>query len=208
MEFIHDKINYPYFTEEDLERTVGKRLNKGTPSASTIKSELLNGIYFNNETMKHYTTKLVQRNFLNKLKQQIEDGEGKVIIEDLYRMAKILGTSNNSFLNLAGDARELTAQYGADVSVLGGLFNASSVKGSEEWLRERYQVRREHQYRASPGSQRAQQGQHGHQGQQGKQEQQGQQGPQGQQGKAAGAEKSSKGRKAARGERATPANNK
>ena len=60
MEFIHDRINYPYFTREDLERTVGKRLNKGTPSASTIKSELLDGIYFNNKTMEHYTKKAIE----------------------------------------------------------------------------------------------------------------------------------------------------
>ena len=70
VEFIHDRINYPYFSKKDLERTVGKRLNKGTPSASTIKSELLDGIYFNNKTMEHYTKKLAQKKFLNQIFKQ------------------------------------------------------------------------------------------------------------------------------------------
>ena len=148
MEFIHDRINYPYFTREDLERTVGKRLNKGTPSASTIKSELLDGIYFNNKTMEHYTKKLVQKKFLNQLKQRINDGKAEDIIEDLYRMVKILGTSNNSFLHLAGDAKAMTTKYGRNVTLLSGLFNATSLTGSEEWLSGRYEVSREHRYRA------------------------------------------------------------
>ena len=148
VEFIHDRINYPYFTKKDLERTVGKRLNKGTPSASTIKSELLDGIYFNNKTMEHYTKKLAQKKFLNQLKQRIEDGEAEDIIDDLYRMVRILGTSNNSFLHMAADARALTSEYGETVAVLSGLFNASSLTGSEEWLSGRYEVSREHQYRA------------------------------------------------------------
>ena len=148
VEFIHDRINYPYFTKKDLERTVGKRLNKGTPSASTIKSELLDGIYFNNKTMEHYTKKLAQKKFLNQLKQRIEDGEAEDIIDDLYRMVRNLGTSNNSFLHMAADARALTSEYGETVAVLSGLFNASSLTGSEEWLSGRYEVSREHQYRA------------------------------------------------------------
>ena len=152
MEFIHDRINYPYFTREDLERTVGKRLNKGTPSASTIKSELLDGIYFNNKTMEHYTKKLVQKKFLNQLKQRIIDGEAEDIIEDLYRMVKILGTSNNSFLHLAGDAKEMTTKYGRNVTLLSGLFNATSLTGREEWLSGRYEVSREHRYRAENSS--------------------------------------------------------
>ena len=152
MEFIHDRINYPYFTREDLERTVGKRLNKGTPSASTIKSELLDGIYFNNKTMEHYTKKLVQKKFLNQLKQRINDGEAEDIIEDLYRMVKILGTSNNSFLHLAGDAKAMTTKYGRNVTLLSGLFNATSLTGREEWLSGRYEVSREHRYRAENSS--------------------------------------------------------
>ena len=158
VEFIHDRINYPLFTGKDLERTVGKRLNKGTPSASSMKTALLDGIYFNNETMDHYTSYLVQKHTLNKLNTQIEEGQAEPVLEELYRMVRTLATSNNSFLHIAGDARAMTAQYGKRMSVLGGFFNAtttttnatdaSSARDSS-WLAGRYEVRREHEYRAT-----------------------------------------------------------
>ena len=153
VEFIHDRINYPYFTRQDLERTVGKRLNKGTPSASSIKTALLDGIYFNNQTMDHYTSYLVQRNTLNTLNTQIEEGQAEPVVEELYRMVRTLATSNNSFLHIAGDARAMTARYGRTMSVLGGLFNSTATTArNSSWLAGRYEVRREHEYRASNSS--------------------------------------------------------
>ena len=151
VEFIHDRLNYPYFTREDLERTVGKRLNKGTPSASSIKTALLDGIYFNNQTMDHYTGYLVQKNNLNKLNKQIEEGKADQVLEELYSMVRTLATSNNSFLHIAGDARAMTERYGKTMAVLAGFFNATSAR-EPEMLAGRYEVRREHEYRAQNSS--------------------------------------------------------
>ena len=152
VEFIHDRINYPYFTREDLGRTVGKRLNKGTPSASSIKTALLDGIYFNNQTMDHYTSYLVQKKTLNKLSQQIEEGQAEEVLEELYSMVRTLATSDHSFLHIAGDARQMTDRYGKTMSVLAGFFNTTATTASSD-LGGRYEVRREHEYRAQDSSQ-------------------------------------------------------
>ena len=148
IDFVHDRINYPYFNKDDLNKTINNRLNKGTPSASSIKSALLDGIYFNNNTLEHYTSNLVQKNFLTKLQQQIKDGEVESIIEDLYEMVKLYGTSDNSFLHIAGGVKDMTERYGKNLPIFSKIFNATATTPSEEYLKERYDMKKESDYRS------------------------------------------------------------
>ena len=147
VDFIHDRINYPYFTRDDLNKTINKRLNRGTPGASSIKSDLLNGIYFNNNTMEHYTSYLVQKSFLTNLREKIKEGEGESIIEDLYNMVKVLGTSDHSFLHIAGNVMDMKEKFGTNIPVFSKIFNATETMPSEDYLNERYEMTVESDYR-------------------------------------------------------------
>ena len=144
--FIHDRINYPYFTEDDLNKTINKRLNKGTPSASSIKSELLAGIYYNNETLDHYTNHLVQKNFLTKLSDKINDGDAASIIEDLYGLVKNISSSRNSFLHIAGNVQDMTETYGKTLDIFSNIFNKTESLPSQD-LSERFVLKKESDYR-------------------------------------------------------------
>ena len=145
--FIHDRINYPYFTEDDLKKTVYLRLNKGTPKASSIKSQLLDGIYYSNETLDYYTGHLAQKNFLTELKNQIEDGQAQTIIEDLYKMLKKAAQSNHSFIHAAGNVRNLVEKYDKTLSVFSKIFNVTNTVPDENFLRQRYDVIKDSEYR-------------------------------------------------------------
>ena len=147
IDFVHDRINYPYFTKDDLNKTITKKLNKGTPGASSIKSSLLNGIYYDNNTLEHYSSHWPQKTFLTKLQKKIKDGKAESIIEDLYDMVHVLGVSNNSFLHIAGNVQKMTEQFGSNLSVFSKIFNATETDPKDENLNERYQMKVESDYR-------------------------------------------------------------
>lgn len=150
--FLSHRINYPYFTMKELNTTIGNRLNKRTPGASSIKSELFNGLYFDNTTFKHYTGHQVQKHFLTKLKDEIRTNVDFVITE-LYEMIDQLARPERSFVYVAGNAEDLTRKYGSDLSVLNTIFNSTSNNSDMDLsktavaLSERFKVKREHEYR-------------------------------------------------------------
>merc|ERR1711971_1169756 len=124
-----------------------KKLNKGTPGASSIKSSLLNGIYYGNNTLEHYSSHWPQKTFLTKLQKKIKDGKAESIIEDLYEMVHLLGVSKNSFLHIAGNVQKMTEQFGSNLSVFSKIFNATEIEPEKEYLNERYQMKVESEYR-------------------------------------------------------------
>ena len=151
IDFIHDRINYPYFKADDLRTTVAKRLKKGTPSASSILSGLLDGIYYTNQTFDHHTSHLVQKNFLNKIQDKINNNQTESVIEDLYQMVHILGNSNNKFLHVAGNAEKMIEKYGQNVLVFNKIFNATESPTEAE-LKERFELTKESSYRSEDKS--------------------------------------------------------
>jgi len=130
---------------------VAKRLNKGTPSASSILSGLLDGIYYTNQTFDHHTSHLVQKNFLNKVQEKINNNQTESIIEDLYQMVHILGNSNNKFLHVAGNAEKMIEKYGQNVLVFNKIFNATESPTEAE-LKERFELTKESSYRSEDKS--------------------------------------------------------
>jgi len=143
--FLSDRINYPYFTMKELNTTIGNRLNVRTPGASSIKSELFNGLYFDNTTYKHYTGHQTQKHFLTKLKEEIKTNVDSVINE-LHEMIDMLAIPERSFVYVAADAKDLTSNYGSDLPLLNTIFNSSSSNADID-LNERFELRREHTYR-------------------------------------------------------------
>jgi len=144
--FLSDRINYPYFTMKELNTTIGNRLNKRTPGASSIKSELFNGLYFDNTTFKHYTGHQVQKHFLTKLKEDIRTNLDSVL-SDLYEMVNTLAKPERSFVYVAANAKDLTSKYGSDLAVLNTIFNSTVSNKTDADLSERFRVVREHEYR-------------------------------------------------------------
>ena len=145
--FIHDRINYPYFNENDLKTTVNIRLNKGTPSATRILSGLLDGIYYTNQTFDHHTSHLVQKNFLTKIQEKIDNNQTQSIIDDLYAMTRILGNSQKRFLHIAGNVQKLTEKYGSKLEIFSKIFNSTKTNESQEDLSQRYEFPKESEYR-------------------------------------------------------------
>jgi len=148
--FLSDRINYPYFTMKELNTTIGSRLNVKTPGASSIKSELFDGLYFDNTTFKHYTSHQVQKSFLTKLKEEIKTNVDSVL-EELYQMVDILAKPERSFLYVAGKAEDMTKTYGSDLLLLSSIFNSSSSETDLD-LSERFEIKREHEYRKKKAS--------------------------------------------------------
>ena len=145
--FIHDRIYYPYFNENDLKTTVNIRLNKGTPSATKILSGLLDGIYYTNQTFDHHTSHLVQKNFLTKIQQKIDNNQTQSIIDDLYTMARILGNSQKRFLHIAGNVQKLKEKYGNKLEIFSEIFNSTETNESQDELHQRYEFPKESGYR-------------------------------------------------------------
>ena len=143
--FLSDRINYPYFTMKELNTTIGNRLNVRTPGASSIKSSLFDGLYFDNTTVKYYTGHLVQKNFLTKLKEEIKTNVDTVINE-LYEMIETLARPERSFLYVAANAKDLTSNYGPNLILLNSIFNSSSSEIDVD-LSERFKLKREHNFR-------------------------------------------------------------
>jgi len=142
--FLSDRINYPYFTEKDLNATVGNRLNVRTPGASSIKSKLFDGLYFDNTTFKHYAGHLVQKKFLTNLKKDLKSNVSAVIGE-LYDMVNTLAKPERSFVYVAANAEDLIENYGQNLPILNTIFNTSISRNTN--LNERFRLKREHEYR-------------------------------------------------------------
>ena len=149
VDFISDRINYPHLTPTDLTKTVANRLNKRKPSASSVKSALFDGIYYNNLTHEHHTGFLAQRNFLQRLQAELQQpGAAAAVIEELYEMISLLAQPQQSFLYVAASAPALVKSYGPDIKLFAGIFNQTKEStGSAAELAQRFAVVREHQYR-------------------------------------------------------------
>ena len=120
IDFVHDRINYPYFNKDDLNETVTgikKYYDTRPPEAYWITYNLLDEIYFNNDTLDRFWYDLPQKAFFTKLYMKIESGKAESIIESLYDLVHVLGVSKNSFLYIAGNVQKMTQQYGRNLSV-------------------------------------------------------------------------------------------
>merc|ERR1712106_25378 len=148
--FLGDRINYPYFTQKEVNATLTKKLSRTLPSATTIVSPLANGLYFDDTTSQHYTDYIKQKTFLESIQKQIKY-DFETVVAELHVIIEKLVEPSKAFLFFATNAKRLKERLGDDLKQFNVLFkNASAPEPEElEKLSERFELKRESEFRKS-----------------------------------------------------------
>jgi len=149
--YFGDAINYPYITESKLNSATANLLNNIPSlkqSATNILRMLNDGIYFGTNNTIHYTNFIRQKRILERTQKELKEDPSKVVSE-LYTMIGKLAQSQNAFLHLGTDVRELTKHYGQDLLLLNNIFNKTQHQEKES-MSERFVINSEHVYRGQP----------------------------------------------------------
>jgi len=148
LDFIGDRLNFPYFTIKEVNTTITSRLNKKTPSATSIRTYLSEAMYFDNTTNQHYVNYVTQKEFLQSLQEEIKENVDAVI-KEVHDVIEKVTKPDRAFLSIAGNATKIKEKYGDKLKAFNNIFNASDIPSEPnlKTLTERYELKREHEYR-------------------------------------------------------------
>jgi len=150
VQYLSDVINFPHFTGVRVNTTVTNLLN-GIPSLKLSATDVLrvlhDGIYFSRDSNIHHCNFVRQTRVLEEMLETLKNDPDSITSE-LQQIVSQLARSDNALVYLATKAAQLTAEHGAELSVLADLLPGSSP-GSE--LSSRYVIKSEHRYRNTSG---------------------------------------------------------
>ena len=142
LSFLSDVINYPYFTTEQVNKSIMDRMNRELWEDEFITA-IEKKLYYDKSTCIYFSDHVEQKKFLRRLK--IVDG-GKSILTDLYDIIETIARPENSFLHVAANTESLIGQFGSDLLIFNSIFNESTSAYSEN-KRKRFQVKQAPEYR-------------------------------------------------------------
>ena len=148
VEFISDVINYPHFTGIKIKTTAANLLSNIPSlklSATDVLRALHDGVYFDQDTNIHYSNFIRQKRVLEDIIDRAKNNEQK-LVGDLYEIVRNLACSENAFVYLASDIKNLVREYGSDLSVFQTLLN-STEKEKPKTFDGRFIINSEEKYR-------------------------------------------------------------
>ena len=146
LEFIRDRAYHSHFTIKELNTTITNRLNYKKPGATTILSNLFDGLYYGNSSSKHFTDHIKQKRFLEAMREEVKT-DVNATIREVHELIAVLMRPERVFLHLATKAEELISLYSPSLTPLHSIFNTSAAPQSEEELGRRYEPLPESGYR-------------------------------------------------------------
>ena len=148
VDFISDVINYPHFTGAKIKTTAANLLSNIPSlklSATDVLRALHDGMYFDQDTNIHYSNFVKQKKVLEDILDRAKNNEQE-LIEDLYEIVRNLACSENAFVYLASDIKNLVREYGSDLSVFQTLLNSTETE-KPETFDGRFIINSEEKYR-------------------------------------------------------------
>ena len=148
VDFISDVINYPHFTGVKINTTAANLLSNIPSlklSATDVLRVLHDGVYFNKDTNIHYSNFVRQKRVLEDILDRVKDNEQE-LVKDFHDIVRSLATSENAFVYLASDTKNLIREYGSDLSVIRSLFNSTETRKAKT-TEERFVINSEQEYR-------------------------------------------------------------
>ena len=128
-----------------INETIENMINEQAPGVESILSAIEDNMYFDNLSCIYFSGHLVQKNFLNKLKNESADN-GEKVLRDLHGILETILRPQNSFLHIAANAKKLIKHFGSDLLIFNSVFNESSTAYNEN-QRKRFQLKQPHEYR-------------------------------------------------------------
>ena len=148
VDFISDVINYPHFTGIKINTTAANLLSNIPSlklSATDVLRALHDGVYFDQDTNIHYSNFVRQKRVLESVLDKAKDNEQE-LVEDFYDIVRNLACSENAFVYLASDIKNLVREYGSDLSVIKTLFNSTETNRAKTF-EGRFVINSEQEYR-------------------------------------------------------------
>ena len=150
VEFISDVINYPHFTGIKIKTTAANLLSNIPSlklSATDVLRTLHDGLYFDQDTNIHYSNFIRQKRVLEDTLDRAKNNEQE-LIGDFYEIVRNLACSENAFVYLASDIKNLVREYGSDLSVFQTLLNSTETE-KPKTFDGRFIINSEEKYRDS-----------------------------------------------------------
>lgn len=140
------------FTNERAKTRIARVLNSipaAKQDAGSIVGAVYDNIYFNNQTYLHASSFLRQKQFLEKVKQEL-DTKPESLINKLQELRRTIVKSKNTFVYMSTDLGKLTNAHGDKASKVWKNFFKTENENDilpEEIMAKRYPITPEWQYR-------------------------------------------------------------
>ena len=140
------------FTNERAKTRIARVLNSiphAKQDAGSIVGAVYDNIYFNNQTYLHAASFLRQKQFLERVKKEL-DSKPESLVNKLQELRKTIVKSKNTFVYVATDLKKLVKAHGNDASkVWVNFFKTESEKDqlTEDVMSKRFPIIQENVYR-------------------------------------------------------------